>query len=134
MSKKLGENAKVVAGVVPLLVAAGAMTPIIIDRLGFEDAVVHLKVGAATGSPTAQSVTLQVQTGDVLAGSDMADVSGAAIAALTADNAEAELNLDLAGYKRYVQVTPTVAFTAGTSPKIPVAATVVLGNYYSIPI
>lgn len=108
--------------------------PIVIDRYAFEDAIVHLKVGTATGTPTAQSVALKMQTGDAAAGSDMADVSGDAIAALTADNGEAELDLDLAGYKRYLQVISTVAFTAGTTPKIPVAVTVVLGKAVSIPV
>ena len=45
----------------------------------------------------------------------------------------AELNLDLAGYKRYLQVIPTVAFTAGTTPKIPLAVTVALGAPRIIP-
>lgn len=134
MSKKLGESTKVVAGIVPALFAAGALTPIVIDRLGFEDAIILLKVGAATGEPTAQGVSLKVQTGDILAGTDMADVTDDTIAALTTDGAEAELDLDLAGYKRYLQVVPTVALTAGTSPKIPVAVAVVLGNSRSIPV
>ena len=134
MSKKLGESAKVTAGIAPSTFVAGDLTPIVIDRFGFEDAIVHLKVGAATGTPTAQSVSLKVQTGDAAGGSDMADVTGDAIAALTADNAEAELDLDLAGYKRYLQVIPTVAFTAGTTPKIPVAVTVVLGKPVTIPV
>ena len=134
MSKNLGESAKVTAGIAPNTFAAGTLTPIVIDRFGFEDAIVHVKVGIATGTPTAQSVTLKLQTGDAAGGSDMADVAGDALAALTADNGEAELNLDLAGYKRYLQVLPTVSFTAGTTPKIPVAVTVVLGKSVTIPI
>ena len=134
MSKKLGETAKVTAGIAPGIFAAGDLTPIVIDRYAFEDAIVHLKVGAATGTPTAQSVALKLQTGDAVNGSDMSDVTGEVITALTADNLEAELDLDLAGYKRYLQVIPTVAFTAGTTPKIPVAVTVVLGKAVSIPV
>lgn len=134
MSKKLGESAKVTAGIAPGVFAAGDLTPLVIDRFGFEDAIVHLKVGAATGTPTSQSVTLKVQTGNIANGSDMADVTGDTITALTADGLEAELNLDLAGYKRYLQVVPTVAFTAGTTPKIPVAAVVVLGKPMTIPV
>ena len=61
MSKKLGESAKVTAGIVPGVFAAGDLTPLIIDRFGFEDAIVHIKVGAATGTPTAQSVSLKLQ-------------------------------------------------------------------------
>lgn len=134
MSKTLGESVKVTAGLAPAALAAGALTPLIIDRFGFEDAVVHLKVGVATGSPATQGVSLKVQTGDDPAGGDMADVSGDVIAALTVDNAEAELDLDLTGYKRYLQVSGTVAFTGGSSPKIPVAVTVALGGSRAIPV
>ena len=133
MSKKFGETSKLTAAIAPGVFAAGDLTPIVIDRLGFEDAIVHVKVGAASGTPTAQSVALKLQTGDAAAGSDMADVPGDAVPALTADNLEAELNLDLAGYKRYLQVIPTVAFTAGTTPKIPLAVTVALGAPRVIP-
>ena len=134
MSKKLGESAKVTAGIAPNTFAAGALTPIVIDRFGFEDAIVHLKVGAASGTPTAQSVSLKVQTGDASGGADMADVTDATLAALTTDNAEAQLDLDLAGYKRYLQVVPTVTLTGGTTPKIPVAVAVVLGKPMTIPV
>lgn len=134
MSKKLGERAKVVAGIAPLTQAAGSVNGDVIDRLGFLDAIVHLKAGAATGTPTTQGVALKVQTGDAADGSDMADVSGAAIAALTADNAEAELNIDLNGYKRYLRVVVTTSFTAGTTPKIPSAVAVVLGNSSTVPV
>lgn len=92
-----------------------------------------MKVGAATGSPTAQGVALKVQTGDQLDGSDFTDVDGDTIAALTANSAEAEMNLDLNPYKRYFRVVTTTTFTGGTSPAIPVAVSVVLGNPRSIP-
>jgi hypothetical protein len=55
------------------------------------------------------------------------------LAALTANNTEAEVNVDLSGLKRYVRVVTTVTFTAGTSPAIPVAAAVVLGGAESLP-
>lgn len=135
MSKKLGESVKIAAGIVPAVYAEGAtLAPIVIDRLGYEDAVVLLNVGEASGEPTAQSVALKMQTGDVADGSDMADVSGDSIAALTADKAEAELNIDLAGYKRYVQAVPILDFTGGTTPAIPIAVTVALGNPRTIPV
>ena len=66
MSKKLGETSKVTAGIAPGTFAAGDLTPIVIDRYAFEDAIVHLKVGAAAGTPTAQSVALKMQTGDII--------------------------------------------------------------------
>lgn len=133
MSYKLGESAKVTAGINPAALSAGSANGIILDRFGFYDAIVHLKVGAVTGSPTAQGVALKVQTGDQSDGSDFADVTGDAIAALTANSAEAELNLDLNPYKRYFRVVTTTTFTGGTTPAIPVAVSVVLGSPRSIP-
>jgi hypothetical protein len=134
MSLKLGENAKLIAGIAPALQAAGDANGTVIDRFGFLDAIVHLKVGAASGTPTAQGVSLKIQTGDASDGSDMADVTDATIAALAADNAEAELNLDLSGYKQYIRPVVTTAFTGGTTPKIPVAVTVAIGNAVEIPV
>lgn len=134
MSKKLGESTKTIAGLNPVALAAGSVNGLVIDRLGFEDAKVHLKVGAATGTPTTQGVSLKMQTGDASDGSDMVDVTGDTIAALTADNAEGRLNVDLSGYKRYLRAVATVTFTGGTSPAIPVAVTVALGNAKQIPV
>jgi hypothetical protein len=135
MSYKLGETAKLTSAIVPGLFSAGDLTPIIIDRMGFYDAIVLLKVGAATGTPTAQGVSLKVYTGDVADGTDATtEVSGDGIAALTTDNAEAEKNLDLNSYHRYIKIVPTVAFTAGTTPKIPVAVTVALGRPVNVPV
>lgn len=128
MSKKLAEAIKLVSGIVPIARAAGTANGTVVDRLGFLDGVVHLNTGAATGAPTAQGVALKVQHGDVSDGSDMADVTGATIAALAADNAQAQLDLDLIGYKRYIRVVVTTTFTAGTTPAIPSAVTIALGG------
>lgn len=134
MAKRLAESVKVVAGIAPIARSAGTANGDVIDRLGFAGAVVHLKAGAATGAPTAQGVALKVQHGDASNGSDMADVTGATIAALTADNAEAQLDLDLSGYKRYIRVVVTTTFTGGTTPTIPSAVDVVLGEAVSGPV
>lgn len=133
MSKKLGESIKIAAGINPASLSAGSSNGLTIDRLGYLDAKVHLKAGAATGTPSAQGVSLKMQTGDASDGSDMADVAGDTIAALTANNAEANLNIDLSGYKRYLRVVATVTFTGGTTPAIPAAATVALGGARNIP-
>ncbi|MFZ5688669.1 MAG: hypothetical protein ACOY9Y_10940 [Bacillota bacterium] len=128
MPKNLGEKTKLVAGIAPISRSAGTANGTVIDRLGFLDAVVLLKVGAATGSPSAQGVAMKIQHGDAADGSDMADVTGAVIDALTADNAEAQLDIDLSGYKRYIRAVVITTFTGGTSPAIPSAVTIALGN------
>lgn len=134
MSKKLAENIKLKNILTPNTQTAGTVTGSVIDRAGFYDAVILLSVGAATGAPTAQGVSLKVQTGDASDGSDLADVSGATITALTTDNAEAELNIDLNGFKRYFAVVVTTTFTGGTSPKIPVSIAAALGNPVITPV
>lgn len=133
MSKRLGESVKVVAATSPIARTAGALNGTVIDRTGFLDAVVHLSVGAATGTPTAQGVSLKIQTGALLDGSDMADVDGEIIPSLTANNVGAKLSLNLEPLKQYIRVVSTVTFTGGTTPAIPVAQTVILGNPSLIP-
>ncbi len=134
MSYKLGENSKLIAAIAPATLAAGSKNGTIIDRYGFYDGIVHLAVGTATGSPTAQGVSLKMQSGNEADGNDMIDVAGDVLAALTANNTESELNLDLNPYGRYLRVVPAVTFTGGTSPTIPVAVTIVLGNSINIPV
>lgn len=134
MSHKLGESIKLTAGIAPAAISAGSTNGLIIDRLGFFDAKVHLRVGAATGAPTAQGVALKLQTGNKDDGSDMADVDGEVIAALTTNNTEAELKVDLNSYDRYFRAVLTTTFTGGTSPAIPAAVTIALGNPSDIPV
>jgi hypothetical protein len=62
-----------------------------------------------------------------------ADVSAAAATDLTADDTEDEVDIDLSGAKRYVRAVTTVSFTAGTTPSIPVAATLVLAGKDELP-
>ena len=118
---RLGESAKLVIGVAPAVRVAGNVNGVIVDRIGFLDAVVHLGLGVVAGAPSVQGVALKLQTGAVVDGSDMADVTGATITALTADSLQSELDVDLSGYKRYVRAVVTTTFTGGTAPSIPVA-------------
>lgn len=135
MKKKLIEQAKTVVGLYPDdQVAAAAVNGVVIDRLGFNEAIVNLMVGAASGSPSAQGVSLKMQTGDQADGSDMADVSGATIAALDGNNETASLNFDLAECKRYIRAVVAVTFTGGTTPSIPVAVAVTLGGAETEPV
>jgi hypothetical protein len=112
--------------------AAATITGPAIDRTGYGSCVLHHQCGDATGGPTTQTVSCKLQ--DSADGSTgWADVAGAAPAALTANNAAAEVDVDLSGARRYVRVVETVAFTGGTSPAIPVAGTIVLGGASALP-
>lgn len=128
----IGSFIKPVKGINPANQAAGTVNGAAIDRQRYGSCTLHLAVGAATGSPTAQTVDAKLQ--DSADGSTgWADLTGAAVTQRTADNTEAEVDANLAGAKQYIRAVVVVAFTAGTSPAIPIAATVVLGGADELP-
>ena len=104
-----------------------------IDRRGMESCVLHAACGAATGTPTAQTVDAKIQDSpDGTTG--WADLSPAkATTQLVADDTEAEVNVDLSGVKAFIRAVVTTVLTAGTSPRLPVMATIVLGGRDTLP-
>jgi len=128
----VGAYVKPVAGINPTDSAAATINGSAIDRQGFQSCVLMVMAGAASGGPTAQTVDAKLQESDN-GTSGWADVSGAAVTTVSADNSSAEVDVDLATVKRYVRVVVTVGFTGGTSPTIPVASTVVLGGSDTLP-
>ena len=74
-------------------------------------------VGAATGSPTGQSVTWTLQE-CATTGGTFTNISGAAAAAMTADK-DVALVTTFKRAERYVKTNTVVAFTGGSSPAIP---------------
>lgn len=124
------ENVKVVGSVLPVAQAAGAVNGAAVDMTEFGDGVVVISVGAATGTPTTQSVAAKLQ--ESLDGSSgWADIPGAAITAITVNSRTAEIRVERkkrVASKPFVRAVITPAFTGGTSPAIPVAATFLLGN------
>ncbi len=130
--KDIGAFIKAQAGINPQDSAAATINGAAIDRQDFDSCVLHAACGAASGTPTAQTVDAKLQ--DSPDGSTgWADIAGAAITQLAADNAEAEVDVDLSGAKRYIRAVVTVGFTGGITPKIPVAASVVLGGARALP-
>lgn len=133
MQRDFGQYGAAKKTINPANAPAGTITGSAIDRQGFLSAIFHVACGAASGSPTARTVDAKLQ--DSADGSTgWADISGAAIAQITADNSEQEINVDLSGVKRYIRAVVTVGFTGGTSPAIPVAATVVPGGADALPV
>lgn len=104
----------------------------------YQSAVLGIATGKATGSPTAQSLTYKVQSGNAGDGSDMADIpasayidsdgSSAAAQAITADDTSKYIGVNLAGCGRYVRVVAALAFTDGTAPSQFVSAFMALGD------
>ena len=103
-----------------------------IDRVGYYSGVVVCAVGAASGSPSAQSIVFQLEESSD--NSTFAAVAGATVT-ITADDTLGELDVDLSARKRYLRVvcTNATAFTAGTTPANIVTANIVLGGADSLP-
>jgi len=132
MERNIGQYIALTKAINPTNASAGTINGASVDRSGYLSAVLHVACGAASGTPTAQTVDAKIQ--ESADGSSWSDVSGAAITQITADNSEQELNLNLSGRKQYIRAVVTVAFTGGTSPAIPVAATLALGGAVSKPV
>ena len=133
LPRNIGARINVQTGIDPANASAGTTNGAAIDRRGFLSCVLHHAAGAATGAPSAQTADAKLQ--DSADGSGgWADLSGAAAVQLTADDAEDELDIDLSAAKEFIRVVSVVGFTDGTSPAIPVAATVVLGGSDTEPV
>lgn len=103
-----------------------------IDRMtqgaqqGWMSCVLVLNVGTETGSPSSFTADCKLQESDS-SGSGYTDISGAAVTQRTAAG-QAFVNVNLKGVKRYIRAVTTVAISGGSSPTVPVAATIVLGG------
>ncbi len=137
-TKKLGSLYKTTKGNPPAAASAGTRNGSAIDRsvaggVTYQSATLHAASGAVTGSPTTQTLDAKLQ--DSADGSTgWADITGAAITQITAANAEAEVDVDLSGAKRYIRVVEVVAFTGGTTPTLGAQETVVLGGADRLPV
>lgn len=134
MSKKLGEAIKQVCALRPQALAAGVVNGPVIDRLGFEDAVLIVSSGAVSGTPTAQTLDARIQHGNAADGSDMVDVTGLTITQITVADTDRQLDIDLLPLKRYIRVVVTAGFTGGTSPTIQASASIALGAAKEVPV
>ena len=106
-----------------------------VDRTGYFGAMVVCKLGAASGSPSAQSITFKVEHSDDdttyvdFAAADNGPNSDPVTAVLDADNELGKINLNLEVAKKYVRVVVDSAnssFTGGSSPANYVSADIVL--------
>ncbi len=131
--RDIGAYVKSINGVFPFARTAGAVNGAAINRLGFDSCVLHTVSGAATGSPTGQTLDAKLQ--DSADGSTgWADlVPAIAITQIVADDTEEQVDADLSGHKKFIRVVQTVTLTAGTSPTLPCASSVVLGGAVEVP-
>lgn len=134
-TKDIGALVKNQLGIPPTNAgAAETVNGAAIDRQGFLSGVLHHACGAAAGTPTGQTVDSKLQ--DSADGStDWQDLSPAIAATqLVADDTDAEVDVDLSGARQFIRVVTAVVLTAGTTPTIPVAATVTLGGADETPV
>lgn len=134
MKRELIDNATIKPLLTPTVtpLSAGTTTGLWVERVNFLSALIGLATGAVTGSPSAQSVTITVQTADDASGTNatnLKDINGNDITlALTAGSTASDIDVDLLGGKAYVGISIVTAFTGGTAPTVPVNAFVVLGD------
>ncbi|MBN1253986.1 MAG: hypothetical protein JXA50_01765 [Deltaproteobacteria bacterium] len=131
--RDLGNEVKTLMAVKPQNQSGdGAVTGEEVDRLGFENCVIGFNAGAATGTPSAVAIACKLQE-CATSGGSFTDISGATVT-IDAESQHKQLNVKLAGVKRYIKAVMTVAFTGGSSPTIDVGASIVLGNAKEVPV
>ena len=131
--RNIGAYVKSVLGISPTNSAAAATTNgAAINRQGYLSCVLHAACGAAAGSPTTQPVDAKLQE-SADGSTAWADITGAAVTQLAADDAESQVDVDLSGAKQYIRAVVVTALTGGSTPTIPVAATVTLGGADELP-
>jgi hypothetical protein len=121
MKRRLIDNISVQPLLDPTVtpLSAGTTATTFIDAQNFISASVMLAVGEALGSPTAQSVTVTLQTADDASGTNaenLLDLDGNAITIeLTADNLNSFVDAAIDQQLQYLGASVVTAFTGGTS-------------------
>lgn len=136
MKRELFDNVSVIVG------ASGTA----VDREGFLSAVFAASVGTITGSPTSSKLSVKVEHCDIEDGTfeavsdTMLDpehmTPGGILKEVAVESKDTlQMNMDLAGCKRYIKVTAEIAFNGGTSPSASAAAyALVLGDPSGSPV
>lgn len=109
----LSENVKTGIAIIPSDEGAGAVTGPEIDRKGFYGAVFTCMVGDSTGTHGAEAVVFKL-TECATTGGSFSDVAGATVT-LDTENSSGEINVDLNGRMRFVQIVATTAFDTATA-------------------
>jgi len=135
-----GAGVKMLKAIAPVDSIAATINGTGIDRSGYQSAALHVAVAAASGSPNAQSVVAHIEhssdDGSQDAYTDYTGPESTAVettTALTADNTQTQLNVNLSKAKKYVRAVVVVGFTDGSTPKIEVAGTWAFGGAVTLP-
>lgn len=100
----------------------------VIDCKGYQSAIVAINNAAASGSPSAATLTLSMAEGATNSPATAVTISPAVSAFSCLTAGLTMYQFDLRPFKRYVKFTLTPAFTGGSSPKILAGATITLGD------
>jgi hypothetical protein len=134
--RDIGAHVEVVAGTPPLADTGSVVNGTSVDlttKQSPHSGVLVAMAGAATGSPSAQTLNVKLQ--DSADDSTFADIVPAvAITEIAADNGKQVVDVDLRNLRRYVRAVTTVVLTGGSTPTWPVATALVMGGQEEIPI
>lgn len=126
---RLGEDIVTGVAMKPADSDGTAIVGEIVDRLGFDGAVLTALFGDTTGAPTALSVPLKVYHGNEDDLSDAVEVTSLAVAVVDpAAGSKQEIDVNLIPLKRYIRLDTDPEFTGGTTPKIEIAGAYALGK------
>ncbi len=119
-----------------------------INREGFLSAILAVKVGSPSGTPTGLAVKLTITEATsrqrlcpvkdklVCVGNAPLDAAGAISVSTDAEGAAKLVNfdLDLVGLKQYVKVKVEMVCTGGSSPSCTATAALALGDASEVPV
>ena len=119
-----------------------AVTGSAFDTQGLDSAMLHVRAAAATGSPTASTVTVALLECATVGGSYTAalDNTGTAIGGTMTDNhttgSDFFARIEGLGINRlrFLKIKVTPAFTSGTSPTSPVYAEFIAASRNALPV
>ena len=103
-----------------------AITGAVIDRLGYNSALLIFSYEASSGTPTSASAALKIQDDTDVAGGTAADYAVLETAKNIKAAGIAQYYVDLSGANRYLFVVEDTTYVNGSSPKNQVSCEVVL--------
>jgi hypothetical protein len=103
-----------------------AITGAVIDRLGYNSALLIFSYEASSGNPTSASAALKIQDDTDVAGGTVADYAVLETAKNIKAAGIAQYYVDLSGANRYLFVVEDTTYVDGSSPKNQVSCEVVL--------
>ncbi len=103
-----------------------AITGAVIDRLGYNSALLIFSYEASSGTPTTATAALKIQHDTDVAGGTVADYAVLETAKNIKTAGIAQYLVDLSGANRYLFVVEDTTYADGSSPKNQVSCEVVL--------